>query len=230
MNSYSTRFCQDVFVINLELRTDRRAAMRKQLSQIGWRATFFPAIRPDNAAGFPSVGARGCFLSHLAVLKNALQAGLPQLVILEDDLNFADDFAARWGTAIAPLETEPWSIFYPAHAFAELPAGLSRIAPQRGVEATHFMVINGPAIASIVAGLETILSRPPGHPLGGPMHVDGAYSTLRHQDPALVTYVHSPPFGYQRASRTDVGDLKWFDRVGMLAPLVGVARKLRARP
>jgi hypothetical protein len=92
------------------------------------------------------------------------------------------------------------------------------------------MVINGPAIAPIVAGLETILSRPAGHPLGGPMHVDGAYSTLRHQDPALVTYVHSPPFGYQRASRTDVGDLKWFDRVGMLAPLVGVARKLRARP
>jgi len=46
--------------------------MQKELSRIGWRAEFFPAVRPETAQGFPWIGARGCFLSHLAVLKSAL--------------------------------------------------------------------------------------------------------------------------------------------------------------
>ncbi|MEX1060616.1 MAG: glycosyltransferase family 25 protein, partial [Methyloceanibacter sp.] len=69
-----------ISIINLEHRTDRRIAMQKQLSRIGWQAEFFAAIRPDIAADFPSIGARGCFLSHLAVLKNARDAGAKQLV------------------------------------------------------------------------------------------------------------------------------------------------------
>jgi len=60
------------------------------------------------------------------------------------------------------------------------------------------------------------------------MHVDGAYLTIRKEDHTLVTYAYSPALGYQRPSRTEVGDLKWFDRVGMFAPIVGWARKLRA--
>jgi hypothetical protein len=218
-----------IVVINLEYRTDRRVATQKQLSRIGWQADFFPAIRPVSAAEFPSVGARGCFLSHLAVLNRARDAGVRWLILLEDDINFDPDFAERWQKAISTLETQEWCIFYPAHAFADLPAGLSRISPDRGVPCAHFVVINGPAIAPIAAGLETILSRPAGHPMGGPMHVDGAYSTIRHQDPALVTYAHSPALGYQRPSRTDIGELRWFDRVSMFAPIVDIARRLRRK-
>jgi len=218
-----------IFIINLEHRTDRRVAMQKRLSRIGWQANFFPAIRPESAAAFPSIGARGCFLSHLAVLNNARDASVQQLILLEDDVNFIPDFSDRWQKAMSALEARDWSIFYPAHVFADLPAGLSHISPDRGVQCTHFMVFNGHAIAPIAAGLERILSRPAGHPIGGPMHVDGAYSTIRSQNPKLVTFAHSPALGYQRPSRTDVGDLKWFDRVAMLAPIVSMARKLRAR-
>jgi glycosyl transferase, family 25 len=218
------------FVINLEHRTDRRIAMQDQLSQIGWNAEFFSAIRPASAADFPSVGARGCFLSHLAVLKRARDAGVRQLLILEDDLNFVPEFLERWNISMSALENRKWSIFYPAHVFDDLPAGLSIIPPDRAVQCTHFMVINGDAISPIVTGLERILSRHAGHPMGGPMHVDGAYSTIRHQDRTLVTYVHSPALGYQRPSRTDVGDLKWFDRLDMLAPVVNIVRRLRGKP
>jgi len=219
---------QAITVINLAHRTDRRLAMQKQLSQIGWRAAFFPAIRPESAAGFPSVGARGCFLSHLAVLKNARDAGVRQLVILEDDVNFAPGFAERWPSSMAALEAKDWSIFYPGHVFDALPAGLSPISPDTGVYCTHFMVINGQAIATIIDGLERILSRPPGHPMGGPMHVDGAYSTIRAQNRALATYAYFPALGYQRPSRTDIGDRRWFDRIGVLTPIVNIARKLKA--
>jgi hypothetical protein len=217
-----------IYVINLEHRTDRRIAMEKQLLRIGWRAEFFRAIRPDNAADFPSIGARGCFLSHLSVLRNAQKAGVQQLVILEDDLNFAPKFVERWNLSMSSLETKTWSIFYPGHTLKGLPAGLSRISPHTNIRCTHFMVVNGHAILTLISGFEKMLSRPGGHPLGGPMHIDGAYSTLRTQNPSLVTYANSPVLGYQRSSRTDVGNLRWFDRIGMLAPLVHIARKLRA--
>lgn len=216
-----------IFVINLTHRVDRRKAMQKQLSRIGWRGEFFPAIRPDSAAGFPSIGARGCFLSHLELLRHARDANAKLLVILEDDLDFRVDFEDRWRTATAELEKSEWSIFYPGHALDHLPRGLSLIPPDRGIRCTHFMVIKGDAIPEIATGLERILSRPPGHPQGGPMHVDGAYSTIRKQNPALATYAYFPILGHQRPSRTDVGELKWFDRVGVLTPIVNIARKLR---
>jgi glycosyl transferase, family 25 len=218
-----------IFVINLEHRTDRRIAMQKQLLRIGWHAEYFPAIRPKDAADFPSIGARGCFLSHLSVLKNARNAGVQQIVILEDDVNFTPEFIERWKFLMSALATREWSIFYPGHPIDHLPPGLSRISPDMAVQCTHFMVINGPAISTLIGGLERILSRPAGHPQGGPMHLDGAYSTLRAQNHALATYAYFPALGYQRPSRTDVGTLKWFDRVGILTPIVDVARKLRAK-
>jgi len=109
-----------------------------------------------------------------------------------------------------------------------LPTGLSLIAPSTGIRCTHFMVLRRHAVCSLIRGFEIILSRPAGHPLGGPMHVDGAYSTIRKQNHSLITYAYSPPLGYQRPSRTDIGDLKWFDRVKMLSPMMNLARKLKS--
>jgi glycosyl transferase, family 25 len=216
-----------VVVINLKHRTDRRRAMQRQLSRIGWNASFFQAIRPEAADDFPSIGARGCFLSHLSVLKEARNTGARRLVILEDDLNFSPAFAQHWAAAEAALERLEWSMFYPGHLIADLPPGLSRIAPSTTIQCAHFMVINGPAISTLITGFERILSRSAGHPLGGPMHVDGAYSTLRMQDHTLATYAYFPSLGYQRPSRTDIGHLKWFDRIGPLTPLMSFARALR---
>jgi glycosyl transferase, family 25 len=217
-----------VFVINLDYRTDRRTEMLRQLSRIGWRAEFFAAIRPESAADFPSIGARGCFLSHLSVLKRARDIDARQLVILEDDMNFVPQFPQAWKISMSVLETQEWSIFYPGHIITGLPPGLSRIPSSTGVQTSHFLVINGPAISRLISGLEIILARPAGHPLGGPMHVDGAYSTIRAQDCALITYAHSPVLGYQRSSRTDVGDLKWFDRIKLVAPIANFGRKLKS--
>lgn len=200
--------------------------MEEQLSRIGWHAHFFPATRPPDAANFPSVGARGCFLSHLSVLRNARNVGAEQLVILEDDVDFVYGFPEQWKFSMAALQDQKWSIFYPGHILDSLPAGLSIISPSVAVRCAHFMVVNGAAISSLVNGLEKILSRPAGHPLGGPMHVDGAYSTIRAQDHTLVTYAHFPVLGYQRSSRTDIGNLKWYDRVGVLTPVLNVVRKL----
>jgi glycosyl transferase family 25 len=215
---------QATFVINLESRNDRRVEMKKQLLSIGWRAEFFSAIQPRDAGNFPSLGARGCFLSHLEVLKKAKKDRVQQLAILEDDVSFVRGFTSKW---MAALDNKEWSIFYPGHILKELPVGLSALSPSTAVRCAHFMLVDGIAISQLIVGLETIMSRPSGHPLGGPMHVDGAYSTIRMQNLLLKTYAYYPTLGYQRPSRTDVGDLAWFDRVIQLRPLLNFARKLK---
>ena len=216
-----------VYVINLERRKDRRREMEEELIRVGWDATFFPAIEPTSSAGFASIGARGCFLSHLSVLKAARDAAIERLVILEDDVNFVRSFAERWQSVETELAALDWSICYPGHAIESLPPGISALSPQTGVLCTHFMIINKHAINLIVEGLETILSRPPGHPLGGPMHVDGAYSTIRAQNLSLNTYALFPILGYQRPSLTDVRGARWFDRLSLLQPAVKFMRKMK---
>src|SRR4051794_38102594 len=80
------------YVINLRERTDRRREIERELARLalpsGW-AEFLAAERPDSAAGFPSAGVRGCFLSHLAVLKDAHARGLPNVLVMEDDLTLS---------------------------------------------------------------------------------------------------------------------------------------------
>ena len=92
---------------------------------------------------------------------------------MEDDLDFVPDFVPLWDRAYGELQKKDWSIFYPGHFLDGEPAGLSWIAPSKPVHCTHFLAINASALATVITGLETILSRPAGHPLGGPMHVDG---------------------------------------------------------
>lgn len=213
-------------VINLAERTDRRREMEHQLLHAGVTASFFPAIKPTDLAGFPSIGAHGCFMSHLAVLKVGLRQN-QHVMIIEDDLDLVDDFRSRWGAILAELHARPWSVFYPAHFIKGLPAGISEIAPDTGVMCTHFLMFHRDAIAEIIAGLDRILLRPPGHPGGGPMHVDGAYSTLRAQNPALRTLAYSPALGTQRSSRSDIADLKFYDRISVLRPGARIFRGMK---
>jgi glycosyl transferase, family 25 len=215
-------------VINLPHRTDRRTEMSGQLRSVGLTAEFFPALRPDEEAGFPSIGARGCFLSHLSVLKAARAAGVDRLFLMEDDLNFSAEFANYWPNVERFLDSTNWQIFYPAHTLPERKlASIAEIPHTLGIRCTHFLAFERSAINKCIAGLETILSRPPGHLEGGPMHVDGAYFTIRKLQPEMKTFASFPSLGYQRPSRTDVGEHKWFDRIPGLQPVVTAARRIK---
>jgi glycosyl transferase family 25 len=77
------------FYINLARRTDRLAEMETELEKLGLTAERFEAIerRP---------GIVGCGLSHLAVLKAARAAGLPNVLILEDDFEAVVEPAEFW--------------------------------------------------------------------------------------------------------------------------------------
>lgn len=214
------------FVINLIDRKDRRFEMADQLSRVGWEAQFSASERPSTAAGFPSAGARGCFLSHLEMLKRGRTVG-GHVLIMEDDLNFVSDFVSQWSAAYDKLQLNDWSVFYPGHTIENAPRGISYVKPNTGIMCAHFIMFNESAVDAIIQGLETILLRPPGHPLGGPMHVDGAYSTIRCQNPNLKTFAYSPSLGRQRSSRSDIAALSFYDRMRGLRPIVSRLRRFK---
>ncbi len=225
-------------VINLTYRSDRRSEFEAQLKRIGLsldhpQIRLFAAIRPEESGGFPTIGTRGCFLSHLAVLREAIAAGQDSILICEDDLDFTPDMISRLPGLLAGLMQQPWDLFY--GSYADLPAGkviapgLIRADPSETIVGLSFYAVRGKAIADLVHYLEAILTRAPGDPAGGPMHVDGAVSHFRADHPQYTTLVASPPIGVQRSSRTDIHDLKWFDRLPVLREVTSILRGLRRR-
>ena len=226
-----------IYIINLVSRPDRRAEMRAQLQTIGLdygqpQVHLFSAVKPDDAAGFPSIGARGCFLSHLGVLRAAVSAGHQRLLVLEDDCNFTADFVDRAPAVMAEVATSDWSFFYAGKRCEGLAptrpgAHCGILPPDQAVYTAHWLGLRGDAIGELISELESILQRAPGDPKGGPMHVDGAYARFRHANPVYPTVLCLEPLAYQRASRTDIHALNWFDRLPVVAQLTSLLRKQR---
>lgn len=221
-----------IFVVNLAHRTDRRAEITEQLALVGLsfdspNVALFGAVRPIDAGGFDSIGARGCFMSHLQILRQA--RSLRNVLILEDDLDFVPGIRAAIGPALEALPAD-WGVFYGGCVIDLAPGAgpVTQVAPPTPLRTSHFVAFNGPVIGRLVDYLEAILQRPPGHIDGGPMHVDGAYSRFRADNPTMRVFVAIPELGYQRASRTDIHSLKWFDRMPIVRELVQTIRRRRA--
>lgn len=224
-----------VRIINLKHRSDRRREIESELTRFGLAVdgeaiAFHEACRPESAGSFPSVGARGCFLSHLGVLEEALAAGTQHLLILEDDLDFSTDAEVRLPLTLARLSQTNWAIFYGGHEQypGPLDGELLVKADRNGrIRTTHFIALTRPAIEATVPYLRRMLSREPGDPAGGPMHVDGAYSWFRESRPDLETWLAVPVLGDQRPSRTDIAQPGLLDRLPLLSALVSQIRRAK---
>ena len=227
-----------IYIINLPSRTDRRAEMLEQFQKAGLSSKstnlqFFDATRPKYKGDFPTIGTRGCFLSHLGVLKAAIEAGHSRILVLEDDLNFVDDFQNAYRAQLTALREQDWDFAYlgllrvtPA---LEQRDGLAVVPPNSAVLGLHMVGVSAAVMPDLIRYLEAILGRPAGDPAGGPMHVDGAYGWFRAAHPSRLTVACLPPLGYQRASRTDIHALRWFDRMWGARWLAGALRSLRNR-
>jgi len=226
-------FFDKSYIINLPERRDRYSAMRRELEKVGIFLPFdkveiFPAVKKTERGEFPSVGARGCFLSHLAILRQAKEQGLNNVLIMEDDLSFNNRFIKNQQALTTELQQLEWDILYLGHVETVKPTTTSFQPFSQTLRTTHFLAINGSVIERLVHFFEEILSRPGGHPDGGPMHVDGAYSTFRQQNPEVITLIATPVLGFQRPSLSDIYEERhWFDRLPVLSQLVSVARAVK---
>jgi hypothetical protein len=221
-----------VYVINLLHRTDRRRDMTSALKHVGWdssaaKLVWFPAIDPRTAAGFASAGARGAYLSHLAVLNMARNAGHRRVLVLEDDCNFAPDFQGRQRRLAESLDSTPWGIAYLGHR--ESVSGVAELEvwdPGRSVPLLHCYAVDGKVLRQLTSYLEAILLRQPGSPDGGPMFPDAALSWFRRHHPQVQTVLAAPPLASQRSSRSDI-TMRWFDRVPVLRDAAEMVREHR---
>lgn len=227
-----------IYVINLEHRTDRRDEMAAQLARLGLgfdhpQVVLFPATQCAAAGGFPSPGVRGCFMSHLRILRGAAQTGADRVLILEDDANFSRHAEARLPVMADALRNRPWEMLYGWHPDRHVAADsagdidLVDLPGREVVRMTHFVGMTGATAARIVPYFEAMLARPLGHPEGGPMHVDGAYSWFRAAHPDVVTLVPAAPIAVQRPSRSDIHGSKWFDRIAAFRPVVASLRRMK---
>lgn len=227
-----------VRIINLVERTDRRFEIAAQLTRIGAAddptLSFFAAQRPTDPGGFPSLGARGCFESHLAVVRQALADGVERVLIIEDDFDFALDIDRQGHSVMAALAATPWDVFYGApilDAVADRGItadgyGLASLSPDLAVMTTSCVGFGRTALSLLEPFLTAMLKRPAGSPDYGPMHVDGAYSVFRQQHPKLRTIVCKPSLGAQRASRSDITPNRFIlDRFAFTHPLANRLRR-----
>ena len=131
-----------IYVINLDYRKDRKAEMLKELEKVdASNVEIFSAIRPKeelikhwnssfldplpdwyngNATNY-RIGALGCLLSHLAIMKKALKENNQNILILEDDTMFIntltiDKIINRYSKF---LDKTNYGIFYLAGNTAE---------------------------------------------------------------------------------------------------------------
>lgn len=221
-------------VINLPTRPDRRRQIARELSRHGMplqpgKVELFEAIRPEDDGGFPTLGLHGGFLSHLGVLKEARAAGLARVLHIEDDLQISRRFEECQEALVDQLRNVEWGLVYFGHPIELESTPVPTLVPySKPFVLAHFFGVNGIIFDRLVDFLERLRRRPPGHPDGGPMSIDGALNTFRAQNPDVVTWIANPNLGWQRSSRTDAHPLPWFDRTPVARDFVALLRRGRS--
>ena len=196
-----------VVVISLPERTDRRREMVRNLGPI----EFFDAVRPFDKGPFQSIGAHGCYLSHLAVLK---QGG--SVLILEDDCDFLPH-AFDYRVPPVGVFYGGWLEMTDSYIIGSHCMGFNaRAAKLAASYLTNLLDPDFPADpqAASELGFNPAI-RPP---------VDGAYVWFRRAHPELTT--EFARISVQRPSRSDCTPGR-FDGIPALRPIAQLGRKLR---
>jgi hypothetical protein len=225
-------FFDQVRIINLPTRADRRQETESEFTARGFpspidRGMFFPAIAPIDTGGFPNRGVRGCYLSHLEILREARAHGSNRILVLEDDIAFSREISTLGSRAVALLAEREWDIAYFGHALPSTPEDAHWAEVNQPMLLAHCYAVNGKTLDKLVDFLDSILTRPPGHPDGGPMHYDGALNTFIQQNPNIKAVYCSKNLGYQRPSRTDLHRQSIIDRNPLMLPFAGLYRAFR---
>ena len=108
-------FFDRVFCINLDSRPDRWQQSSVLFQQLGIDVERIPAVQGSATNlnwPFPlKDGAIGCALSQLFTFKYARQLQLDNFLLFEDDIEFADNFNAKFADCVTQLPDD-WDIVY----------------------------------------------------------------------------------------------------------------------
>jgi glycosyl transferase family 25 len=203
--------------------------MNAQFARVGLtddpRLAFFDALSFEDPGPFRRKGSRGNFMSRIPLLREASAAG-ESILILEDDCDF---LLPQINEFVMP---DSWDIFYGGYT----PHDPTNLAAS-DIVGSHFMAFS-PRAAGAVADYLTAYLKPDFEPDVSAAAEPGFDPTIRPPiDGALVWFRRAYPefrtvfamLGVQRSSRTDVGDQRWFDKIGGLREFAGFARRISRR-
>ena len=202
---------ESVAVVSLKVRSDRRAALDRDLSRKGLTVNYFDAVVTDAAGPFLKVGSHGAFLSHLHLLDAAGKAN-KSILILQDDCLFLSD---------RTLEVEParYDIVYGGWEAMDLgPIQQSRII---GAHCMGFSAIAARDAAKYLGNAYRKWR------LGDPVlpPIDGLLRDFCHSRPDLL--VGFDKVTTQRCSRSDISPGR-FDIYPAAKGMLAIARQLKS--
>jgi glycosyl transferase family 25 len=218
-----------IVIISLPERTDRRREMKEQLQKVGLdgdpRVRFFDALKLPDAGRFGSIGANGCFNSHLSALRENRDRSI---LLLEDDCDFTNDIFEAW-------LPEDFDILWGGYLEASDPDDLDA----SDLIGAHCIGFNAGRAAMVVDYLDDLLADRIEHDPRAVKDanydpdvlppVDGAYVWFRRAHPELKTVFPDPQIAVQRPSRTDIGHLRFFDRLPGLREAAEWARRVKRK-
>ncbi len=144
-------FFDKVYCINLERREDRWQQCTKEFDRLGIEVERFEAI-DGNTCGLDSAapplnwtkmkaGGVGCTLSHVKILKKAKANGYKNVLVLEDDIEFCENFLEE---ASDFLNTVPkdWDLIYMGGNHLQPPEQIGGIYKCKFTLTTHLIATN----------------------------------------------------------------------------------------
>jgi len=230
------------YLINLPERLDRLKSTKAQLIRVGWDIgpggiEIFPALRFANRAGFPSVGSRGCFYSHLECLEQAYAEGRHSVLILEDDIALSPALPRLTSSIVSRLQTLQWDFVYFGHyGTGDVPVARRNTEENElrldlwmeGIFTTHFYGVSARILPRLIAHLRKLAYGPPGDQEAGPMPLDGAYNIFRRKNADVRCVIAHPRMGWQASFRSDIAP-HLLDRWTVLRPVNSILRELTNR-
>lgn len=217
-----------VRIVSLASRSDRRREMNEEIRRVGLDRhgdiRYYDAIVTPFPGCFKSPGSNGCYHSHLSILREAARDNR-SVLILQDDCDFLPE-------ASSFTMPEKWDVFYGGY-HASNPNDLHN----SNIIGAHFMGFSSRAAIKAEKYLTELLdlktSPDPSAPLTKGFNpkirppIDGSLVWFRKAHPELKTVFEM--LGYQRASRTDLGGAKIFDRMPFIKNLAGLVRSQKRK-
>ena len=108
-----TEYFDKTYCINLDKRPDRWELAKTEFDKHDLNVERFSAIvgNPDNIPTKIVPGHAGCVLSHYNCVKIAKESGLDNLLMLEDDVEFAENLN-QWFAKYFPQVPDDWDLLY----------------------------------------------------------------------------------------------------------------------
>ncbi len=148
-------FFDAIYCINLNTKTDRWEAVQARFEALGiaGRVRRFPAFET------PSNHHIGCALSHRAILAEAKQRGLRNVLVFEDDVIFSVDAAERLRPNIEELKQRDWkTLYFGGHRWGqtfEKAPGCRHLEIPKGLTCTHAIAYHESIYGQILKDIPT---------------------------------------------------------------------------